>query len=138
LLYKLDKLYVPKGKRLQLIKKAHTSKAAGHLGVGETVANLQRYVYYPKMKEYVAQYIRGCMPCCTSKPSNMKQGLHHPLPIPTRPWEIISMDCFGGLITIMKGHDYMFVVVDRFSNMCILVPCKNTIKGQETTNMFFE
>jgi hypothetical protein len=32
----------------------------------------------------------------------------------------------------------MFVVVDRFNKMCILMPCKKTIKGQEATNMFFE
>jgi hypothetical protein len=31
-----------------------------------------------------------------------------------------------------------FVVVDRFNKMCILMPCKKTIKGQEATNMFFE
>jgi hypothetical protein len=45
LLYNLDKLYVPKGERLQLIKEAHAFKVAGHFGVGKTVANLQRYVY---------------------------------------------------------------------------------------------
>jgi len=28
---------------LQLIREAHTSKVAGHFGVGNTVANLQRY-----------------------------------------------------------------------------------------------
>lgn len=44
-LYKLDKLCVPKGERLQLIRKAHTSKVAGHFGVGKTIANLQRYIY---------------------------------------------------------------------------------------------
>jgi hypothetical protein len=37
-----------------------------------------------------------------------------------------------------KGHDYLFVVVDRFNKMCILMPCKNTINGQEATNKFFE
>lgn len=72
LLHRLDKLCVPKGKRLQLIKEAHTSKVAGHFGVGKTVANLQRYVYWPKIKEQVARFIRGCMLCCTSKPSNKK------------------------------------------------------------------
>nr|QHR91263.1 hypothetical protein Q903MT_gene5295 [Picea sitchensis] len=48
------------------------------------------------------------------------------------------MDFVGGLPTTRKGHDYLFVVVDRFSKMCILMPCKKTIKGQEATNMFFE
>jgi hypothetical protein len=48
------------------------------------------------------------------------------------------MDFVGGLPTTRKGHDYLFVLVDRFSKMCILVPCKKTIKGQEAENMFFE
>ena len=65
-LYRLDKLCVPKGERLQLIREAHTSKVARHFGVGKTVANLQRYVYWPKMQEQVARFIRGCMLCCTS------------------------------------------------------------------------
>jgi hypothetical protein len=53
-------------------------------GVGKIVDNLQRYVYYPKMQEDVAWYIRGCIICCTMKPSNRKQGLYHPLPVPTQ------------------------------------------------------
>ena len=44
LLYRLDKLCVPKGEHLQLIRDAPTSKVAGHFSVGKTVANLQRYV----------------------------------------------------------------------------------------------
>jgi hypothetical protein len=37
-----------------------------------------------------------------------------------------------------KGHDYLLVEVDRFNEMCILMPCKNTIKGQEEAKIFFE
>jgi hypothetical protein len=44
----------------------------------------------------------------------------------------------GDLPTTRKGIDYMFLVVNRFSKMCILIPCKKTIKGQEAANMFFE
>eukprot|EP00253_Pinus_taeda_P004842 PITA_04842 len=45
LLYRLYKLCVPKGDHLQLIREAHSSKVAGHFGVGKTVANLHMYVY---------------------------------------------------------------------------------------------
>jgi hypothetical protein len=48
------------------------------------------------------------------------------------------MDFMGGFPRTRKGHDYLFVVVDRFSKMCILMPCKKTIKGQDATIMFFE
>jgi hypothetical protein len=61
----------------------------------------------------------------------MKKGLYHPLLVPTQPWEIIYMDFLGCLPTMWKGHDYLFVVVDRFKNICILMPYKNTINGEE-------
>jgi hypothetical protein len=48
------------------------------------------------------------------------------------------MDFLGGLPITWKGHDYLFLVVDRFSKMCILMPCKKIINGQEATNKFFE
>jgi hypothetical protein len=45
---------------------------------------------------------------------------------------------FGRFPTTRKGHDCLFVVVDRFNKMCIHMPCKETIKGKEETNMFIE
>jgi hypothetical protein len=124
----MGKLCVPKEERVQLIREAHTSKVFIHFSVGKTVANLQRYVYWPKMQEEVSRFIRGCILCCTRKPNNRKKGLYNPLLVPTRPWESISMDFVGGLLRIRKGHDYLYVVVERFSKMCVLMACKNTIK----------
>jgi hypothetical protein len=79
------------------IREAHSSLIVGHFGVGKTMANLQRYCYWPKMNESVSRYVRGCLLCATSKPSNQKLGLYTPLPVPSRPWESISMDFVGGL-----------------------------------------
>jgi len=85
LLYRLDMLCVPKGEQLQLIGEAHTSMVVGHFGLRKTMANLHRYVYWPKMQEHVARFIIGCMLYLTCNPSNMKQCLYHPLPILTHP-----------------------------------------------------
>jgi hypothetical protein len=35
------------------------------------------------------------------------------------------------------GHDYLYVVVDRFNKMFILMPCKNQIIVEQTANLFF-
>jgi len=37
------------------------SKVTMHFGVGKTMANLHRYVYWPRIREQVARVIRGCI-----------------------------------------------------------------------------
>jgi len=82
---------------LQIIREVDTSKVVGNFGVGKIVANLQRYVYWPRMQEYVYRFMKGCMLYCTNKPNNRNQGLHHPFCVPTKPREIISMDFVSSL-----------------------------------------
>jgi hypothetical protein len=97
LLYHLGKLCIPQGERSNIIREAHSSLIVGHFGVGKTMANLQRYRYWPKINESVSRYVRGCLLCTTRKPRNRKLGLYTPLPFPSHPWESISMDFVGGL-----------------------------------------
>ena len=93
--------------------------------VGKTMAHLHSFCYWPQMKEIVIRYVNGCVMCSTCNPTNRKLGLYSPLPVPSHPWESISMDFVGGLLMTKGGHDYLFVVVDMFSKMCMLMPCKN-------------
>ena len=90
------------------------------------------------MHENVSKYVKGCTMCAISKPSNIKLGLYTPLPIPSRPWESVSMDFVGGLPMSRKGHDYLYVVVDSFNKMCVLIPCKKQVTAEKTTQTFFE
>ena len=90
------------------------------------------------MKAIVTKYVKGCVMCSTCKPTNRKLGLYSPLLIPSHPWESISMHFVGGLPMTKGGHDYFYVVVDRFNKMCILMPCKKQIIVEilEILNMF--
>ena len=36
------------------------------------------------------------------------------------------------------GHDYLYVVVDRFNKMCILMPCKKQVTTELTPHLFFQ
>jgi hypothetical protein len=48
------------------------------------------------------------------------------------------MDYMSGLLSTKRGNDCVFVVVDRFSKMEILVTCKKNITTKATANFFFE
>ena len=57
------------------------------------------------MDETVSKYVKVCVMCATSNPSNKKLVLYTPLPVPSRPWESLPMDFMGGLPMSRKGHD---------------------------------
>jgi hypothetical protein len=138
ILYNLGKLCIPQGERVNIIREVHSSLITGHFGVGKMMDNLQRHCYWPKINESVSRYVRGCSLCATSKSRNQKLGFYTPLPVPYRPWESISMEFVGGLPMSKKNHDYLYVVVDRFSKMCILIPCKKKVATEKMTHMFFQ
>jgi hypothetical protein len=64
--------------------------------------------------------------------------MYTPLPTPERTWESISMDYMSGLPSTKRGNDYVFVIVDRFSKMAILVAVKKNITTKATAKLFFE
>jgi hypothetical protein len=64
--------------------------------------------------------------------------MYNPLPSPKRPWDSISMDYMSGLPSTKQGNDCVFVVVDHFSKMVILVACKKNITKEATAKLFFE
>lgn len=48
------------------------------------------------------------------------------------------MDYMSDLPSTKHGNDCIFVVVDRFSKMAILISCKKNIMAKDTTKIFFE
>ena len=133
LLYHLGKLCIPSDERENVIREADTSLTFGHFRVGKTIVHLQRYFYWAQMYETISKYVKGCVLCATSKPSNINLGLYTSLPIPSQWWESVSMDFVGSLPMSRIDHDYLYVVVDRFGKMCILMPCKKQVIVEQTT-----
>ena len=91
--------------RINIIREKHCSGLRGHFGIEKTIDMVKRSYYWPKMNNEVKKFIKTCTICQQAKDVSTNQGLYQPLPIPTRPWESISMDFVMELPRTKKGFD---------------------------------
>eukprot|EP01018_Ginkgo_biloba_P036423 Gb_25288 [translate_table: standard] len=143
--YFLQEGYLFKGKQLcipdspmkeNIIKELHSGGLGGHFGRDKTVALVEDRYFWPGLKKQVARFVEQCRVCQEGAIQNT--GLYEPLPVPSEPWTDISMDFVVGLPNTQRGHNSVFVVVDKFSKMAHFIPCKKTNDASKVAKLFFK
>ncbi|KAK3569151.1 hypothetical protein QTP86_025434 [Hemibagrus guttatus] len=116
--------YITQARRTSLIHTAHTSLGTAHPGINETLSLLRDCFWWPSMAADVRRYVQGCEECAMAKtPRQLPSGKLLPLPVPNRPWSHLGVDFITDLPN-SRTHTCIFVIVDRFSKACRLLPLK--------------
>jgi transposase InsO family protein len=134
--------YIPDDSDLKtrLLYEVHDSPGGGHLGVKKTLHKLQRVCWWLGMRAEVTAYVHSCVECQRVKHSQQKPaGLLLPLPIPSRPYDTITMDFVGPFpASGERKYDYLLTVIDKFSKRVHLLPCHKTIDAHQTARLLID
>jgi len=143
LLLRQGKLYVPDSMliesmplRTALIREAHDQPLMGHPGRAKLRQLLLSRYFWPNQGKDIDRYRDNCHTCRRSHvPRDKKPGLLHPLPIPDRPWQHISVD-FKKCPESKAGHNMVAIFVDRLGKRPITIPVQDTITARELAPLF--
>jgi RNase H-like domain found in reverse transcriptase/Reverse transcriptase (RNA-dependent DNA polymerase)/Integrase zinc binding domain/Chromo (CHRromatin Organisation MOdifier) domain/Integrase core domain/Retroviral aspartyl protease len=133
-------IYIPEDPKikLQILQSRHDSRTSGHLGHEKTLELITRDYYWPRMRQFVKEYINTCDTCARNKsPRQKPHGTLHPLPIPSAPWSSVSMDYIVELPP-SNGYNAVYVCVDRLTKMAHFSPTTTEITAEETANLYLQ
>ena len=133
------RLCVPKGLRVEVMQEGHnTMTEAAHGGYFKTYNRISATYYWPRMSREIKSFVNTCDVCQKTKPRRHgPTGLLQPIPIPSQPFEVVSMD-FIPELPISDGFDNILVIVDKLTKYAIIIPTTTRVTEEETARLFFK
>jgi len=100
-----------------ILRAYHDShNTGGHCGTDKCEQNIEKYYWFPQMREIIRTYIKNCIVCQRTKASNaLPYGISRIIESPEQPFEAINMDICGPYKESYKGNKYIITCVDRLT-----------------------
>jgi len=120
------------------IKKLHPMGSAWKSAWVSTWQSLSLRFYWKRMKVDIIKYCWSCNICQKIKSPNFtKYGMLIPNPIPSQPYQSISMDFIANL-PWSEGFNTIYVVVDCLMKHASFIPTMMGLDSKGFANLFFK
>jgi hypothetical protein len=117
----------------------HDSPFAGQYGIAKTCKAIQKLLFWTSMREDVARCVTNCVSCARNKARrHAPYGRLQTIRVPEKPWYSVSMDLIIKLLVTARGHDSIYVFVDRLTKMVHFVPCKEKLSAKEFAELYVD
>ena len=124
ILTKSGRLVVPGTLRKTIVAKYH---AIAHFGCEKLEDVISKRFYWPRMYEYVNNFVTSCKVCqqCKADKKTPKAPLV-PIITPSCPLQFISID-IASFTADRDGYKYILVICDLFSKYVVIEPLKDQL-----------
>lgn len=133
------RIWVPKigGCRELLLEESHKSKYSIHPGSTKMYRDLKLNYWWPVMKLDVASYVERCITCLQVKAGHQRPyGSLQSLEIPEWKWDHITMDFVMKLPKTLRGHDAIWVIVDRLTKSAHFLAMRETLPMDKLARLY--
>jgi hypothetical protein len=117
----------------------HNHLMAGHPGQDKTLWVMQKYYYWPGMKEWIMEYIKGCATCQQNKILMHRKNTPMYQILTNKdacPFQRVTMDLITGLLPV-RGEDAILTIVDQgCSQVAIFLLCSMNIMGPGIAQLY--
>ena len=129
---------VPASLRKTVLTQTHSDVLGGHFGQDRTYALIQLRYYWPGMYTDVSTFVSQCISCNQKKrPCSKIKAPLQPLPIPSSPFERISVDVVGPLPVTHSGKKYLLCFTDHLTRYPEVFAVSD-IKASTVARIFFD
>ena len=120
-------IVVPQSKRQNVLKVAHKTAMAGHMGVNKTYQRILNHFYWPKLRRDVVKFCRSCHVCQLVGKPNQKIPKASLIPIPAfeEPFSQVIIDCVGPLPKTKSGNQYLLTIMCASTRFPETIPLCN-------------
>lgn len=116
----------------------HDSPVSGHLGIQRIIRKMNQSSYYwPKIREFVTNYVKSCHVCEERKNPQRKKRSAMESFITGGRWERIAADIAGPFPKSESGNVYILVVADYFTKFVEIFPIPN-MEAETVANVIFK
>ena len=123
----------------QILKEAHYSPFSMHPGSTKMYRDIKKSYWWNNMKREIAEFVSKCLTCQRVKAEHQKSaGKLQSLEVPEWKWDDISMDFIEGLPRTQKGHDSIWVIIDRLSKVAHFLPVKTRFTAEKLASLYYK
>ncbi|GFW89280.1 retrovirus-related Pol polyprotein from transposon opus [Trichonephila clavipes] len=111
----IGKLVIPKCRRTDVLRLAHTSVFSSHMGPKKTLERIKYSLFWEGLRSDVKKFCESCKECQLTRSVRIKdRSSSTPVARPELPFQVVNMDLIGPIDPpSSKGHTYILCLVDQ-------------------------
>ena len=120
-------IVIPQKYHKTVLRFAHETPMAGHLGVNKTHRRILNHFYWPGVSKDVKKFCRSCHACqVVGKPNQKPKAVPlKPIPVAGEPFSHVIIDCVGPLPKTREGNQYLLTIMCTSTRFPEAVPLRN-------------